>query len=120
MSTNTTTKPAAKKPVFRKILPGGISAAVFENTRDGRTYRSVNLQRSYRKNNEWNRMSMYLDHEHIPFVIEVLQGTWQFLNEHPIGSQQANDSDSETGEDLEQLAEPDAIVENEHESEVDA
>ena len=78
--TNTTQKPDAKKPVFRKLLPNGISAAVFENTRDGRTYRSVNLQRSYRRDNQWNRMSMYLDHEHIPFVIEALQGTWQFLN----------------------------------------
>lgn len=79
MSNTNNTKPA-KKPVFRKILPGGISAAVFENQHDGRTYRSVNIQRSYRKNGQWNRMSMYLDHEHIPFMIEVLQGTWQFLN----------------------------------------
>lgn len=89
MSNTTTTKPAAKKPVYRKILPGGISAAVFENTRDGRTYRSVNLQRSYRKNDQWNRMSMYLDHEHIPFIIEVLRSTWQFLNEHPASSANA-------------------------------
>ncbi len=119
MSNTNTSTSTAKKPVFRKILPGGISAAVFENTRDGRTYRSVNLQRSYRKNNEWNRMSMYLDHQHIPFIIEVLQGTWQFLNEHPIGSQQAQGSD-DSGEDLEQVAEPDANVEQALESEFDA
>ena len=31
-------------------------------------------------------MSMYLDHEHIPFMIELLKGTWQFLNESPISS----------------------------------
>ncbi|MEZ6117760.1 MAG: hypothetical protein R3C28_14485 [Pirellulaceae bacterium] len=68
------------KPIYRKMLRGGISAAVFENTRDGRTYRSVNLQRSYRKNNEWARMSIYMDHEHIPFMIEALDATWKFLN----------------------------------------
>ncbi|MCA9200476.1 MAG: hypothetical protein KDA87_23215 [Planctomycetales bacterium] len=68
------------KPIYRKLLRGGISAAVFENTRDGRTYRSVNLQRSYRKGNEWVRMSIYLDHEHIPFMIEALDATWKFLN----------------------------------------
>ena len=68
------------KPIYRKLLRGGISAAVFENTREGRTYRSVNLQRSYRKGNEWARMSIYLDHEHIPFMIEALDATWKFLN----------------------------------------
>ena len=68
------------KPIYRKLLRGGISAAVFENTREGRTYRSVNLQRSYRKGNEWVRMSIYLDHEHIPFMIEALDATWKFLN----------------------------------------
>ena len=82
---NSNNKPVAK-PIFRKQLPGGISAAVFENTRDGRTYRSVNIQRSYLKDGKWNRMSLYLDHEHIPFMIEVLEGTWKFLNDYPIGS----------------------------------
>lgn len=100
MSSTSTTKPVAKKPVYRKILPGGISAAVFENTRDGRTYRSVNLQRSYRKNDQWNRMSMYLDHEHIPFIIEVLQSTWQFLNEHPSSSVAAEVSQSHPDDTL--------------------
>jgi hypothetical protein len=60
--TNTNTTQPKAKPIFRKQLPGGISSAVFENHRDGRTYRSVNLQRSYRKDGKWNRMSMYLDH----------------------------------------------------------
>jgi hypothetical protein len=23
---------------------------------------------------------MYIDHEHIPFVIEALKGTWDYLN----------------------------------------
>ncbi len=120
MSNTNTSTSTAKKPVFRKILPGGISAAVFENTRDGRTYRSVNLQRSYKQNGNWNRMSMYLDHQHIPFIIEVLQGTWQFLNEHPIGSQQAHAVETDSGENLEQAAEPDAVVEQALESEFDA
>ena len=86
MTNINTTKPTPKQPVFRKKLPGGISSAVFENERDGRTYRSINIQRSYKKNGEWTRMSMYLDHEHIPFMIELLKGTWQFLNESPISS----------------------------------
>ena len=95
MTNTNTTKPSIK-PVFRKQLPGGISAAVFENERDGRTYRSVNLQRSYKKNGEWTRMSMYLDHEHIPFFIEVLEGTWKYLNEHPVGGSQASDAETVT------------------------
>lgn len=85
MTSTLSSNPSIKKPVYRKLLPGGISAAVFENTRDGRTFRSVNLQRSYRKNEEWKRMSMYLDHENIPFVIEALQSTFQFLNDYPVG-----------------------------------
>ena len=79
MTTNST-ETKKSKPVFRKLLPHGISAAVFENEHEGRTYRSINLQRSYRKGNDWKRMTMYIDHDHIPFVIEALQGTWQFLN----------------------------------------
>ncbi len=105
--TNSNNKPAAK-PIFRKQLPGGISAAVFENTRDGRTYRSVNLQRSYLKDGKWNRMSLYLDHEHIPFMIEVLEGTWKFLNEYPIVSlhseAEQSQPDSEVATDCEQPA----------------
>jgi hypothetical protein len=84
--TNTNTTQPKAKPIFRKQLPGGISSAVFENHRDGRTYRSVNLQRSYRKDGKWNRMSMYLDHADIPFMIEVLQGTWNFLNGHLVSN----------------------------------
>lgn len=83
-----TTTSTPKKPVFRKQLPNGISAAVFENTRDGRTYRSINLQRSYKHDGSWKRMSIYLDHEHIPFMIDALETTWKYLNgmigvEHP-------------------------------------
>ena len=90
-----TTKQHANQPVFRKKLPGGISAAVFQNERDGRTYRSVNLQRSYRHNGKWNRMSIYLDHEHIPFMIEALQGAWRYLNEHPVTSSNSTDDSAE-------------------------
>ena len=98
----------AKKPVFRKQLPGGISAAVFENVRDDRTYRSVNLQRSYRHNGKWNRMGIYLDHEHIPFMIEVLQGVWQYLNETPIAASGDSDGDAEPAGNT--GVEPDADV----------
>ena len=69
-----------QKPIFKKQLRYGIASAVFESQRDGRIYRSVNLQRSYRKNDEWHRMTIYLDHEQIPFMIEALKATWEFLN----------------------------------------
>ena len=82
-----TSQPNKSQPIFRKLLPGGISAAVFQNTRDGKTYRSINLQRSYRQNGKWNRMSLYLDHEHIPFMQEALEATWRFMNDFPISAQ---------------------------------
>ncbi|GAB5407249.1 MAG: hypothetical protein Aurels2KO_54800 [Aureliella sp.] len=69
-----------KKPIYRKSLPHGIGTAVFENEYDGRTFRSITLQRSYKKDDEWKRSSMFLDHDHIPFVIEALNATWDFLN----------------------------------------
>jgi hypothetical protein len=106
-NTNTNTnKSNAVKPVFRKQLPGGISAAVFQNVRDGRTYRSVNLQRSYRdRNGKWNRSSVYLDHADIPFMIEVLQGTWNYLNDHPIGAASSTEGEAEPVESTEASAE---------------
>lgn len=68
------------KPIFKKQLGFGIAAAVFETTRDGHISRSVNLQKSYRKNGEWTRHNIYIDHQHIPFMIEALTATWNFLN----------------------------------------
>lgn len=79
-STTQSTKPV-QRPVYRKMLPGGVSSAVFENQRDGRVYRSINLQRSYRKDNEWKRMGIYFDHEDLPFAIEALSGALTFLND---------------------------------------
>ncbi len=68
-------------PIYKKQLPKGIGAAVFEKQHDGRTYRSVSIQRSYRnRDGEWKRMTIYLDHEHIPFMQEALEATWKFLN----------------------------------------
>ncbi|APZ93424.1 hypothetical protein [Fuerstiella marisgermanici] len=85
-----------QQPVFKKQLRRGIASAVFERTKDDRTFRSVNLQRSYRKNEEWHRMNIYLEHEDIPFMIEALQATWQFLNQDlPTASSAFVDSDSE-------------------------
>jgi hypothetical protein len=99
--TNSNNKPTAK-PIYRKQLPGGISSAVFENSRDGRVYRSVNLQRSYYRDGKWNRLSLYLDHEHIPFMIEVLEATWKFLNDYPIsGVSNESESDSATDNTIE-------------------
>lgn len=91
MTDNTTAYKKSASPVFRKKLPHGISTAVFENEHEGRKFRSINLQRSYRKDDEWKRMSMYIDHEHIPFVIAALQATWNFLNNTPV--QSSNDED---------------------------
>jgi len=94
--TNTNNQPSGKsKPVFRKQLPGGIGSAVFENSYEGRTYRSVNIQRSYRKDNKWTRMSIYLDHEQIPFMIEALQSAWQFLNDYPLARSNADEDASQ-------------------------
>ena len=78
------------------MIRRGIASAVFERTKDERTYRSVNLQRSYRKDDEWHRMNIYLEHEDIPFMIEALQATWQFLNQDsPSASSASLESDSE-------------------------
>ncbi len=96
--TNTT----RNRPVYQRRLPHGISAAVFQNTRDdGSLFRSVNIQRSYRKGDSWQRMGIYLDHEHLPFMIEALQAAWKFLNEGPASSQTAetaSEVEAETAE----------------------
>lgn len=86
-----------QQPIFKKQLRRGIASAVFERTKDDRTYRSVNLQRSYRKNDEWHRMNIYLEHEDIPFMIEALQAIWQFLNQDftVADSQESRESESE-------------------------
>ena len=89
-----------QRPVFKKQLRRGIASAVFERINDDRTYRSVNLQRSYRKNDEWHRMNIYLEHEDIPFMIEALQATWQFLNQ----DSSSTDSQVSVEAESEQLA----------------
>ncbi len=96
---NSNNKPVAK-PIFKKQLPQGISAAVFQNTRDGKTYRSINLQRSYKADGKWQRMSLYLDHEHIPFFMDALDATWRFLNDYPIGSVATVDAEPENVEPI--------------------
>ena len=75
-----TTYPATPKPIYKKQLRYGIAAAVFEKTHEGRTTRSVNLQKSYKRNGEWVRHNIYIDHHHIPFMIEALSATWDYLN----------------------------------------
>jgi hypothetical protein len=90
---------AIRYPKHASERPGGISAAVFENTREGKTYRSVNLQRSYWHNGKWNRMPIYLDHQDIPFMIEVLNGVWRYLNEFPAGTSGESDGDVAGAED---------------------
>lgn len=102
-------KPVAK-PIFRKQLAGGISSAVFESTRDGRTYRSVNIQRSYLKDGKWKRMSLYLDHEHIPFMIDVLESTWKFLNDYPIGSMHSESEQDQPEAQVEDSDQPTEVA----------
>ena len=75
-----------RNPIFQKRLPGGISAAIFEHVRNGKTYRSINVQRSYKSGNGWNRSSIYLDYENIPFTIEALNAALRFLNDFPVKS----------------------------------
>lgn len=77
---STTSTSSTKRPVYRKSLPGGLSIAVFENDRDGRIQKSVNFQRSYRQGDAWVRKGMYLDHDQLPFAIEILQATLSYLN----------------------------------------
>ncbi len=96
MSHNSAPEKQAAKPIFRKQLPGGISASVFENRHDDRSYRSINIQRAYKHNGDWKRMSLYLDHEHIPFMIEALQAAWQFLNNTPASYVEAADASEVT------------------------
>ena len=79
-----------QKPIFKKQLRYGIASAVFERHSKGTTYRSVNLHRSYRKNDEWQRMTIYLDDEHIPFMIEALKATWEFLNSDEVETWNVN------------------------------
>lgn len=102
MTNNNSSNNTAKKPVYRKLMPGGITAAVFENEYEGRSYKSVNLQRSYKKGNDWKRMGIYLDHEHIPFMIEALKATLDYLNGQFGGH--ANDLEQTTSEPMESVA----------------
>lgn len=87
----------ANRPIFKKQLPHGIAAAVFEKHTNDRTYRSVNLQRSYKKDGKWERMTIYLNHEQIPFFIEALEATWKFLNGElaPVEDAQPSDASAE-------------------------
>ncbi len=82
MTTNTNNTEAKKKPIYRKQMPGNISTAIFANTNDGRTFYSINLQRSYRtRSGEWQRQSIFLEYGDILYAIEALRGTFKFLSE---------------------------------------
>jgi hypothetical protein len=104
--TNTNHTQSKKKPVYRKQLPGGISAAVFLNEYDGRTYRSVNLQRSYKKRDgNWERNSLFIEHKDIPMVIEALNGVWSYLSETPFAYTGASESPDDQTDHAEAPAE---------------
>lgn len=78
------------QPIFKKQLRYGIAVAVFETARDGIITRSVNVQKSYKRNGEWTRHNLYLDHHHLPFMIEALTSTWDFMNETTASSAQSS------------------------------
>ena len=76
----TNTKP---QPIFKKQLRGGIAMAIFEQTTaEGRSYPSINLQRSYfsKKQNDWVRMNIFVEHQQIPLAQEALKAAWDYLN----------------------------------------
>lgn len=79
------------QPIFTKRMRHGIATAVFEKLHEDRIVRSVNLQKSYRKGDTWERKTIYIDHDHIPFMIEALQATWDFLNQVPVGQTDLNE-----------------------------
>lgn len=72
-----------QQPIFKKQLRGGIALAIFEHsTAEGRSYPSVNLQRSYfsKKKNDWVRMNIIIEHQQIPLAQAVLAEAWDYLN----------------------------------------
>ncbi len=78
--TNTSNTEAKRKPIYRKSLPGNISTAIFANTHDGRTFYSINLQRSYRtRSGEWQRQSIFLEYGDLLHTIEALNDAFRYL-----------------------------------------
>ena len=72
-----------QQPIFKKQLRGGIALAIFEQiTAEGRSYPSINLQRSYfsKKQNDWVRTSIFVEHQQIPLAKEALNAAWDYLN----------------------------------------
>ena len=72
-----------QQPIFKKQLRGGIALAIFEQTTaEGRTYPSINLQRSRfsKKENDWVRQNIFVEHQQIPLVQEALKAGWEYLN----------------------------------------
>jgi len=72
-----------QQPIFKKHLRGGIALAIFEHTTtEGRSYPSVNLQRSYfsKKQNDWVRMNVIIEHQQIPLAQAALAAAWDYLN----------------------------------------
>ena len=56
---------------------------IFEHTTaEGRSYPSVNLQRSYfsKKENDLVRMNIIIEHQQIPLAQAALAAAWDYLN----------------------------------------
>lgn len=77
-STATSRETSGNKPlqVFRHR---GISASVFENeSKNGSTFHSVTLQRTYKDGDEFKHTSSF-SRDEIPVARHLLQQAWEFI-----------------------------------------
>ena len=68
---------------FINTRAGGISVSFFKKEKDGKTFATVCLQRSYMdKNNEWKRESINLFPDDLPKVAAICNGAfYEYLKE---------------------------------------
>ena len=75
---------------IKQFNAGGIQAAVWENSgKEGKTYNTVTLQRSYKDKDEQWKHSSYLKTNDIPKAIVLLQKAYEKL-----GIKESNPSDN--------------------------
>lgn len=72
------TTPKSAKPV-KAFRLHGVAASVFANsTEDGETYHKVQLQRTYRQDNEW-KTTQSLSRDDLPIAALLLEQAWAFI-----------------------------------------
>lgn len=67
------------QPIFEKILPRGIRAKVWVNEHDGKRWLSPQLERSYKKGDQWARSLISLRRDDIPLALKALQAMHDFI-----------------------------------------